>query len=652
MRLNPRVWVLCWLLAACARSGLSLPEGTDEEQRRARGTPRVSEPVVPPVRETTPPRGGPPQAGLPAPPQGGTSPPIPQAGTAGTAGTPDVPDDPVTRADRIDLLFVIDDSGSMADKQALLSRALADLARRLIHPRCIDPFGEPLPRQPLTSTLPCPDGSRREFNAVQDMHIGVLTTSVASSGACMGSFGTARHAHLSHPDGVDTYEGQGFLSWDPTRVKDPPGQHDEEKLIADLTRMARVGTSGCADEASLEAFYRFLIDPEPHAGIEPIAGCADDAGPFGCIRPVGIDYALLEQRARFLRPDSLLAVIVVSDENDCSIAPRADALRFLLDGAPLSRATSICATRPAHPCCHPCNAEPPPNCPAVADDPECQREPYSAADDPLYLRCFDQKRRFGVDRSYSVERYVRGLTERRVPNQAGVLVPNPIFSDPSGSGRDLRGPDLVYFAAIVGVPWQDLAVDPGDAETLRYRSSWDLEQAGLWPTLIGVPERAEPPSNPLMIESVHERSGVHPITGIPLAPSTARERWANPSNGHEANLSRELGRSGFSSLQYACIFELETPRDCAMTGRNCDCRTEPELTRRPTCQDAGGGYGTLQWAAGATPGVRQLQVARGLREHGIAGSICARNATDPSRTDFGYRPALEALLERLRAGLQ
>ena len=39
----------------------------------------------------------------------------------------------------------------------------------------------------------------------------------------------------------------------------------------------------------------------------------------GKATPSGIDAVLLQQRADFLRPDSLLAIIMLTDENDCSI---------------------------------------------------------------------------------------------------------------------------------------------------------------------------------------------------------------------------------------------------------------------------------------------------------------------------------------------
>jgi len=49
--------------------------------------------------------------------------------------------------------------------------------------------------------------------------------------------------------------------------------------------------------------------------------------------------------------------------------------------------------------------------------------------------------------------------------------------------------------------------------------------------------------------------------------------------------------------------------------------------------------------------LRELEVLEGFGDqttNAIVASICARNTTDASRPDFGYRPAMAAILERLR----
>src|SRR5690349_18725040 len=43
--------------------------------------------------------------------------------------------------DKVDLLFMIDNSLSMADKQEILAQAVPVLVKRLVTPTCVDPSG-------------------------------------------------------------------------------------------------------------------------------------------------------------------------------------------------------------------------------------------------------------------------------------------------------------------------------------------------------------------------------------------------------------------------------------------------------------------------------------------------------------------------------
>src|SRR5260370_39390979 len=65
-------------------------------------------------------------------------------GDAGAgAGSPAGWHSPVRNApiDKIDLLFDIDNSDSMGDKQVYLEKAVPDLLNRLINPNCVDSSG-------------------------------------------------------------------------------------------------------------------------------------------------------------------------------------------------------------------------------------------------------------------------------------------------------------------------------------------------------------------------------------------------------------------------------------------------------------------------------------------------------------------------------
>ena len=69
-----------------------------------------------------------------------------------------------------------------------------------------------------------------------------------------------------------------------------------------------MGEFGCGYEMPLEAMNRFLVDPVPYQSL-----LQTNDGQM----PVGIDQVVLDQRAAFLRPDSIVGVVLLSDENDC-----------------------------------------------------------------------------------------------------------------------------------------------------------------------------------------------------------------------------------------------------------------------------------------------------------------------------------------------
>jgi hypothetical protein len=66
---------------------------------------------------------------------------------------------------------------------------------------------------------------------------------------------------------------------------------------------------------------------------------------------------------------------------------------------------------------------------------------YSDMEDNINLRCWDQKRRFGIDFLYPIDRYTQAFTQATIVNRAGELVPNPLFSDlnPADGITEIRG---------------------------------------------------------------------------------------------------------------------------------------------------------------------------------------------------------------------
>src|SRR6185295_8581720 len=146
----------------------------------------------------------------------------------------------------------------------------------------------------------------------------------------------------------------------------PPGDADAQHLGEQFGALVQAaGEQGCGYEASLEAWYRFLIDPEP-----PLKVVVE--GDASVVQAV--DQDVLAQRAAFLRPDSLVAIVMLTDENDCSIRDEGSGY-LLANGNPkaqMVRANSACARDPNDPCCAPCQLGRLAGCPSIADDPACK----------------------------------------------------------------------------------------------------------------------------------------------------------------------------------------------------------------------------------------------------------------------------------------
>lgn len=579
--------------------------------------------------------------------------------------------------DKIDIVLAIDNSRSMADKQNILAAAVPDLVKGLVNPRCVDDNGVPVAAadQPDYPTKPCPAGTKREFEPVLDIHIGVISSSIGGHGAdsCPDTDPTSKECSpqpnytnndkghlLARKDAcggaeVGTYQNQGFLAWDPAMKLNPVGETEigtdmgMTGLVPSLRDMVKgVGQIGCGYESQLESWYRFLVDPEPYKTIAVVDNKAT---------PMDKDDVLLQQRAEFMRSDSLLAVIMLTDENDCSIKEYGQfyyvgQLRVGATNVRLPRARQECATNPNDPCCKSCGQSAG-NCPA---DPTCtnaqgQVALLSTEEDSINLRCWDQKRRFGIDFLYGTDRYTQGLTSSTVPNRAGELVPNPIFSDltPMDANRNIRDPGLVFFAGIIGVPWQDIARDKTDLSK-GFKSSEELQAPiegssfNTWDVILGDPLSSTPPKDPLMIESIQKRTGQNPITGDVLVDPS--QFGQNKINGNEWTIAND-------DLQYACIFPLPDKRDCTDGNiTSCDCATVPN--DNPLCdKDPNTMNPTLQTRAKAYPGTRELSVLKDIGSQGIVASVCPAQLTDNTGTalDYGYRPAIGAIIERLKKAL-
>ncbi|MDB5216480.1 MAG: hypothetical protein JWO86_4407 [Myxococcaceae bacterium] len=520
-----------------------------------------------------------------------------------------------TTSSKVDLLLVVDNSASMGDKSKLLGMSLDPLVRKLA--------------------------------TAGDVHIGVITSSLGTMGGdiCLGG---ASGAHLSTvgPGGTQVAgAAQGFLAFG------GGGSTNIDGLVADAQALVNgVGEGGCGLEAQLESMYRFLVQPDPWASATVDAQNQS--------KLVGIDDVLLAQRKAFLRPDSLVVVVMITDEDDSVADPLSvggqgwafmskqfpGSPNFRADGQSTTapRATSACATDPGSPDCTSCGfaatCNPSdPQCQKIKTDPECTRTGgyYGPTEEQLNIRFQRMKERYGIDPQYPISRYVDGLTKSKVPNQAGehtikpgasgqrdvgsyvgtATCTNPLFAAalPSSAGDELchlptgpRGKDLVVFALIGGVPESFAGASPDWAKILG-ADPGAYNYAGI---------------DPHMIQSASAR------VGLPPPSATRGDNGTDPINGREWDTAA-------NDLQYACTFELPTPRTCTAVDTSCDCA---DASRNPPLCSATFGQ---QVRGKAYPTVREMRVVKELGDRGILGSIC------PTNPASGYTGTMTTLADRL-----
>ncbi len=498
----------------------------------------------------------------------------------------------VSRVDKLDLLIVVDNSSSMADKQAELARQLPEILGELIDP-------EP---DPAT-------GRRARFS---DVHVGVITSSLGSHGT------SACSVALSNPTSDDrghllpranecaTAVAATPLSW---AFRPGADQAAEALQLGAVTScvIASAGEKGCGYEETWEALYHFLVDPAPYAKAE--ATCSFGTGGDDCENKIvvgGLDTELLAQRKAFLRHDSMLEVIVLSDENDASLRPAGlNWLPWAHAAGTMPRGFSSCANvpddfEPESPAdfaklhddykCWSCFERP--------DDPSCSLpwagDPLNNDVDGRSLRAMQQTKRFGYNFLWGRQRYVDAFTKGQVVGSDNKLAPNPIFAG------GFRTSDLIVVATIVGVSPRLVANSDGTPKDLS-SSDWDLIAGPIGKRDLH------------MIESIKPRDGLARFAG---------DRSVDPVNGGDRDIVDG------DDLQDACI-ERRTS-----TAPTVDCVGPDAHQKNPLC-----GASNTQPFFKAYPGLRHLRIARDLGISGYVASICGGS----------YRPAIRGLTEKLNA---
>jgi hypothetical protein len=281
--------------------------------------------------------------------------------------------------DKLDLLFLVDNSGSMKEEQS----ALRDQFPKLI--------------QVLTTGDRMDGGDKNDFPPVTDLHLGVITSDMGLIGiddvkGCMGfgDDGLLQNDPSPRIAGC-TAMAPKFVSY----RADAPG-NSPAKTAADFGCIADVGTDGCGFEQPLEATLKALW-PSTSPAVAPGQQAQSKPLFIGDARGLGTSPHGDAENAGFLRNDpsqglSLIAIILVTDEEDCSTGD-----------------TSIFT-------------------PAAYLDPS---DPLVKQD--LNLRCF-----FNAATLYPLRRYVKGFRALRAGNENLV-----IFGAITGVPPDLVTPETL-----------------------------------------------------------------------------------------------------------------------------------------------------------------------------------------------------------------
>lgn len=246
-----------------------------------------------------------------------------------------------TGLSKVDLLFMIDDSASMSSKQLRMAQQLPRLVQVLTS-------GDRWAGRESKAPTGLSD-KERFFPAVESLHLGVVTSSLgvlpsgsrssfkscvegaAADGKLRTDVRTAVAGEVATSDdrANQISAGMTLLPADPAcKGRDltdapylsfePGGGEAALEGARDVAFtfgcVAKRGSNGCPQEMGLEAVWRALAPSEGKGDLHTfVSGGHGEGDPRGA-------------NAGFLREDALLAVILVTDEDDCSVTEEGRAL--------------------------------------------------------------------------------------------------------------------------------------------------------------------------------------------------------------------------------------------------------------------------------------------------------------------------------------
>lgn len=205
----------------------------------------------------------------------------------------------VTSIDKVDLLLVIDNSQSMAEEQASLTVEIPNIVRVL-----------------ASGDL---DGDTMEdFPPVKDLRIGIISTDIGVGGVPSICTGLGDDALLQ----TDGNGGTGCLATYPKFLEFEPAAPgaDPNDFADGVNCVATLGTGGCGFEQQLESALKATIPSDCTDPWCTFVGDGVGGSTVGHGGPAGqnADGAQPAGERSFVRDDALLAMIFLTDEEDCS----------------------------------------------------------------------------------------------------------------------------------------------------------------------------------------------------------------------------------------------------------------------------------------------------------------------------------------------
>ncbi|MCA9574408.1 MAG: hypothetical protein H6726_02585 [Sandaracinaceae bacterium] len=205
----------------------------------------------------------------------------------------------ITSVDQIDLLFLVDNSASMREEQSALISEI---------PRLVT----------ILATGQLPDGAT--FEPVASLRVGVITSDMG-----VGGVDTDVELLCGTPEGDDglllTMHRGGDATCDDAypRFLDFASTTDDPTAFADSVGcLADTGSDGCAFEQQLEAVLKALTPSTSDITFRRTRGGVEVSNTPGHGDTENAVDRGDGTREGFVRPNSLLAIVVVTDEDDCS----------------------------------------------------------------------------------------------------------------------------------------------------------------------------------------------------------------------------------------------------------------------------------------------------------------------------------------------